>query len=145
MYLFYKLYITTVSLCIFSCPREPISRGHRYLFYKLNMVAIPYIFYKFFCIKTLHGIAFSFRVSTLYNRFFINNCFSIRWQVINNNCYVDVIIAVICLCISVSKYLYFFSCPIAFCADLFTLSLLRPIFRYFSLIFLPSLCSCCSP
>ena len=99
------------------------------------MVAIPHIFHIFFCIKTLHGIAFSFRLSTLYNRFFINNCFSIRWQVINNNCYVDVIIVVICLCISVSKYLYFFSCPIAFCADLFTLSLLRPIFRYFSLIF----------
>ena len=107
MYLFYKLYITTVSLCIFSCPREPISKGNRYLFYKLNMVAIPHIFLFFFCIKTLHGIAFSFRVSTLYNRFFINNCFSIRWQVINNNCYVDVIIVVIS--VSVSQFLNIFT------------------------------------
>ena len=49
--------------------------------------------------KTLHGIVFSFRISTLYNRFFINNCFSIRWQVIINICYVDVSIVVNCLCI----------------------------------------------
>ena len=71
----------------------------RYLFYNVNIVAITHNFHKYFCIQTLHGIAFSFRVSAFYNWFFINNCFNIKWQVIANISYADVIIVVNCLCI----------------------------------------------
>ena len=36
---------------------------------------------------------------SLHNRAFINNCFNIKWQVIVNISYADVIIVVNCLCI----------------------------------------------